>query len=561
MNSTGQAHNNLINENTIANHMISLGDCLRHYKRPDMQKAMAEAAVDKEVSVRFLDGNFGKRPDALVNPSDVIENAKQKAGSFHCSEELWTNPLQIGTNMRKEDLAKLRKGWDFVLDVDCPYWELAKLTTWLFIEALKKHGIISISLKFSGNKGFHIGVPFRAFPEKVPGKDILTKDYFPDGPRRIAQYLVDYIEDPHNKLVMIEDSKEVINFGGKIKYSVQKLKEMTGKSFDELTYAVKGGRKTKERAKQNQTAKYHYLCSCGNTEILDMEADYIKCRKCGAMVRPFASEKKEDSNAAERRFNSSSIINVDTVLIAPRHLYRMAYSLHEKSGLVSIPIDINRILLFEKEEAKPENLKMSSFVFLDDSNAIKGEAEFLLKQAFDFYPLIEAEDEKLKKTFQSVNIESLAQKIPEELFPPCIKSILAGNLKDGKKRSLFILINFLTGAKWNYDEIKERLDIWNKSNPEHLRENLIVGHLNYHRQQKKDVPPPNCPKRENNIPLIHQQNYYIDLQFCHPDGICSRIKNPLQYSKKRVWILNHENSKNIKRRKNRKETAGEKDGK
>ena len=121
-------------------------------------------------------------------------------------------------------------------------------------------------------------------------------------------------------------------------------------------------------------------------------------------------------------------------------------------------------------------------------------------------------------------------------------------MKDGKKRSLFILINFLTSVGWNYEEIKERLDTWNKTNLEQLRENLLVTHINYHKQQKKNVLPPNCPKRENNIPITHQQNYYVDLQFCQPDGLCARIKNPVQYAKKRAWLLNQ----NIPKRRGKK---------
>ena len=516
--------------------MLDLGSCLRYYKRIDVQKAIAAAAQEREISVRYLDGGFGKRPDVLANNSDVLENVKQKASSFHCSEEIWVNPLQISTNMRKDDLSRLRKGWDLVLDIDCPYWEISKLTAWLFIEALKQHKIKSISLKFSGNKGFHIGVPFKAFPELVPGKNILTKDYFPEGPRRIAQYLVNYIE---NNLIKIENN-EVVNFGGKAKYSIDDLKKMTGKDIAEITYLIKNGRKIKEKIKSNQIIKHHYQCtSCGNSEILDIYLDYIKCRKCQALVKPLLTDNRKEYIKSERKFNTSSIVNIDTILIAPRHLYRMVYSLHEKSGLTSIPVAIDRILLFEKEEAKPENISISSLRFLDDSNTKRGEAEILLKNAFDFNPIIETEEQenRIKRAFSNIT-EEITQKIPEELFPPCITNISHWGLKDGKKRSLFILINFLTSVGWNYEEIKERLDVWNKTNFEQLRENLIVTHLNYHKQQKKNVLPPNCPKRENNIPLMHQQNYYVDLQFCNPDSICSRIKNPVQYTKKKAWLIN-----------------------
>ena len=519
--------------------MVDLGACLRYYKRIDIQRAIVDSATDKEVSVRFPNEGFGKRPDVLVNPSDVLENVKQKASSFHCSEELWANPLQISTGMKKDDVLKLRKGWDLVLDIDCPYWELSKLTTWLFIEALKQHGIKSISLKFSGNKGFHIGIPFKAFPERVPGKDILTKDYFPEGPRRIAQYLLNYIE---KNLIKIEGN-EFVNFGNKAKYGFEKLKQLTGKDINELTYktATKNGKEVRIR-ETIKSKKYHYPCTCGNTEILDIEADYIKCKKCNSIVRPIIDNEQKEENV-QRKFNSSSLIEVDTILIASRHLYRSVYSLHEKSGLASVPIDINRILLFEKDEAKADDVKVSNFKFLDDTNTTRGEGEVLLRQAFDFNPIIDTEDEekKIKRVF-NVKMENITQKIPEELFPPCIKNLLKG-LKDGRKRSLFILINFLSTVGWNHDEIKERLTEWNKANDEPLRENLLVTHVNYHKQQKKDIPAPNCPKRDNNIPLIHQQNYYVDLQVCNPDSLCTRIKNPVQYAKKKAWILNQEVSK------------------
>ena len=71
---------------------IPLGTLLRHYKRSDIQEAMVRAAEDKEIAVKYGDKGFGKRPDVLRNPRDVIEFAKNGATSFHCSEELWTNP-------------------------------------------------------------------------------------------------------------------------------------------------------------------------------------------------------------------------------------------------------------------------------------------------------------------------------------------------------------------------------------------------------------------------------------------------------------------------------------
>src|SRR3990167_9758711 len=94
--------------------MIPLNVSLSHYKRADIQEEIIANAKDREIAVKYND-NFGKRPDILRNAVDILELAKQGATSFHASEELLRNPLQIDTSMRKHELDNLRKGWDLVL--------------------------------------------------------------------------------------------------------------------------------------------------------------------------------------------------------------------------------------------------------------------------------------------------------------------------------------------------------------------------------------------------------------------------------------------------------------
>ena len=141
--------------------MLDKGTCLRFYKRKDIQDAIVAHARGKEAGVRYGEG-FGKRPDVINYPGEVLELAKRGVTSFHASEERWENPLELNSSNSRKDLDELRIGWDLVLDIDCIDWELAKLTTHLFIKALKENGVNCISCKFSGNKGFHIGVPFEA---------------------------------------------------------------------------------------------------------------------------------------------------------------------------------------------------------------------------------------------------------------------------------------------------------------------------------------------------------------------------------------------------------------
>ena len=71
------------------------------------------------------------------------------------------------------------------------------------------------------------------------------------------------------------------------------------------------------------------------------------------------------SNEYNSNFDPESILEVDTVLISSRHLYRMPYSLHEKSGLVSLPISPDKVMGFEKEMARAETILAPMFVFLD----------------------------------------------------------------------------------------------------------------------------------------------------------------------------------------------------
>lgn len=485
--------------------MLTISTILKHYKRQDIRDEIIKAAKDREIAVKFGDKGFGKRPDALSYPNDVLELAKQGATSFHASEELWNNPLNLALDMKKSDILSLRKGWDLVLDIDCPVWELSKITTWLIIEALKKHKIKNISLKFSGNKGFHIGVPFEVFPEKID--NIETKNLFPELPRAISQYILD---DIGKEFVFVENN--IVNFGNKYKIDIKKLEEMTGKKPEELTYFVceSCGKKSKKIEQIN----YDYICPNCSSAITQEKKEIIECKKCKMIMQRVEHIEKKCCQKSHiiKRFDPFSIIDVDTILISSRHLFRMPYSLHEKSGLCSVPIFPDEILKFSKENAKPENVKVRT-TFLDKTSAEK--SSYLIEKAYEFLKKQEKDEESGEKK------EYIApeQAVPEQFFPPCIACILKG-IEDGRKRSVFVMLNFLTSLGWEYDKIENLLREWNKKNQEPLREQVIVGQLRYHKQNKKKVLPPNCANRM----------YYLDIGVCKPDAMCKKIKNPVNYS-------------------------------
>jgi len=433
-----------------------LSKTLTFYKRPEIQKQLIEQAKDKEIGIRFEDF-FGKRPDVLLYENDVLDFAKKKATSFHCSEELWKNPLHLKSEIRKQEMDELRKGWDLILDIDCKHFLYSKIATHLIILMLKELGIESITCKFSGNKGFHIAVPFEAFPDTVNGQP--TKSLFPDAPRRMAFYLRDKLTPLLAKAIMKAE-----------KNSFENVVRRTGISATELVSVTDSGKRT-----------------------LKVE----------------------------------SFLEIDTILLAPRHLYRMPYSLHEKSLLVSVPVKIDEVLKFRKEQAEPEKV-VTNIPFLDRTKVKKGEASRLIINAFDFYPK-EEEAQRERKEFTLPE-----EAIHSDYFPPCIK-IMFNGMGDGKKRALFTLINFLKGAGWSMDAIDEKIHDWNKLNPEPLREVYLKGQLRQAAKSREIMPPHNC------------KSYYQDLGVCNPDNFCQKIKNPLQYAKFKSELVLRQNNKGTRK--------------
>src|SRR3989344_6951817 len=70
-----------------------------YYSNPRVQEAIFSFAKDREVIPRYIMESFGKRPDTLQYPSDIINLVNKGATSFHCSEELWNDPLNISSEM------------------------------------------------------------------------------------------------------------------------------------------------------------------------------------------------------------------------------------------------------------------------------------------------------------------------------------------------------------------------------------------------------------------------------------------------------------------------------
>ncbi len=422
-----------------------MADFLDYYSRKDIQKAILDAAKNKEVAVKYPSGSFGKRPDALNFEGDIFELAKQGASSFHISEEHWKNPLLLKTGMTKSELDNLRQGWDLIIDVDTKFIEYSKVTTGLLIEALKFHDIKNIGLKFSGGTGFHIGIPFQSLPTEINKASIVN--LFPDAPRAIAAYLKEMIKsDLREKILGIS--------------TLQEISKATGKNKEDL-----------------------------------ME---------------------------KNKFNPFSVIEIDTILISSRHMYRAPYSINEKKGLVSVPISIDELKNFDLKRARIENVK-STMQFLPKVK--EREATQLVMQALDTVnkrPQL-IQDQDGQKTKQ--HYDELKTSISDEFFPECIQKLLQGVKNDGRKRALFILINFLKCIGYTTKEVENIIKKWNQRNYQPLPESYLSSQLNWHSRQSENILPPNCSN----------SSYYKELGVKCQDEICSRCKNPVNSAKRKYF--------------------------
>ena len=480
--------------------MLHISTALKHYKRAEVQNHILSFSKNKEIATRYGDNGFGKRPELVYYPNDILSLVQQGATSFHVSEEYWNNVQELSNKLTKQQLTDLRAGWDLILDIDCPVWEYAKLITHYLVQEIRSSGVKNISVKFSGSKGFHIGVPFSSFPSEVHGRP--TKLLFPEGIRRIALYLRDKVE------------ARLLNHL-KMKNKFSELIKTLDIPEDQLYYTIC----SKCHKKQKEVkSKIEFICpSCQQRIFGDENSDekYVLCSKCRILMEKFQPVQKKciycDSHNFEEKYDLSKLIGLDTVLISSRHLYRMPYSLHEKSGLVSIPIRAEDVLNFNKDSAHPDKINFS-MKFMDPDIIFSSEASNLILEAFDYKPEIQQDE------MQAINEFSIPEDaVPVELFPPCIKLGLQG-MKDGKKRFLFVLINFLKSSGWSHEKIVELVKDWNSKSDEPLRDTIIESQLRASKD-KKPLPPPNC---DNDA-------YMLGIGICKPDNLCRMIKNPVQY--------------------------------
>jgi DNA primase catalytic subunit len=503
-----------------------------HYSRPDIQKAMFDFCKHRETVANFDNKFFAKRPDTFDYPSDILNQAKQGATSFHCSEEIWTNPLDINTDMTPQQYNEIRTGWDLIIDIDSPYLDYGKIAARLLIKELENHGIQNIGIKFSGSKGFHIIVPFKAFPKSVDGVE--TKNQFPDWPRAIAQYLFNKIRNPMNEEILKLSSKEKLKEQGELlsEHLCPKCKTPT-KTKKIGTYLCSDIKcKTQlESMKSNRKDMVCPGCNGKMKRISQREIQYCEtCKANTAKLEATSSFGGIKQKPTQEQFKEEITIkstedSVDVVLVSSRHLFRAPYSLHEKTAYASIPLDKSQIQTFRPSDAEPIKItKIKSFM----PSSIEGEATKLLAQA-----LKEAEKNKPKETqkkYDGKGIDLKGLTITEEMYPPIIKKLLLGIPNDGRKRALSLMLAFFTSLEFPQDYIEEKIEIWNNKNYAPLKQGYIKAQIAWSIKNKR--LPPNYDK-----PI------YKEFGITSPPA--PGIKNPINYTIKRAFAAKSKTSEDF----------------
>jgi DNA primase catalytic subunit/predicted RNA-binding Zn-ribbon protein involved in translation (DUF1610 family) len=484
-----------------------------YYSRKEIQKAIFEFSKNREISPRFFDG-FGKRPDAFNFAGDVYQMVKKGATSFHSSEELWNDPMEIETGMDRVKANNLRKGWDLLIDIDCEHgMNYSALVAKAIIETFRQHGIKNVGLKFSGSKGFHLLIPWKAFPKEING--IETKNLFPELPRAIVAYIRNYSEKLIQPMLpedFYEKFKDKLGSGFKCNRCGNFASESRFVEFRCPKCDIVEIRKLKMGTKGEVPACY----KCKGKMNFTPKNKFFSCEKCET-----DSLKFPETFSEIKQLDIYALMGLDLVLVSPRHLFRMPYSLHEKSSLVSVVLDEKDLDKFVNSPnykeiiADPLRVKIKKFM----PDVYEDEAAELVMQALDwskdsgFQKEIERSLSGKYADFKPLKLENLK----EQDYPPCIKKLLLGNLKDGKKRAVFALINFFRSIGLEKEDLEKKLFDWNEKNEEPLKRGYIETQLIW-TYKRKPLLPPNC------------RDFYRDLGVCEPDNLCAKIKNPINYA-------------------------------
>ncbi len=453
-----------------------------YYSRPEIQKVIHEFCKNREVSPRYFEG-FGKRPDTLEYPGDVFQLVSKGATSFHCSEEIWEDPLKLESGMSEREANNIRIGWDFLIDIDCKWFDYSKKAAQAIIQTFKDHGIKNYGIKFSGSKGFHIILPWKAIPKEVAGEK--TKDLFPELPRKVLGYVRRKSEQIMKKLLTEEELEELLE-----KTNIKKgIKCNNCGEIAEMYKLIsfhcpKCHRGEEKKIRKDEEIKKQIKCpDCRTMFEIGTPEDFFECTKCNITSK---DNRKNFSRYIEG--DLFDLMGLDLIMVSPRHLFRAPYSLHEKTSMASVVLSEKELETFNLKDADPMKIKIKDF--MPDSK--ENEAEKLIREALDWTKGNEISagitpDSKLKgkyADFKPIKLEGLK----DEQFPPSINKILKG-VSDGRKRGLFVLLNFFRSIGLEKEDTEKRIYEWNEKNEVPLKKGYIVSQFVWSYKRKPIMPP------------------------------------------------------------------------
>ncbi|HUW43653.1 MAG TPA: hypothetical protein VMV95_01670, partial [Bacillota bacterium] len=356
---------------------------------------------------------------------------------------------KLSTELTQKKLDELRIGWDFLIDIDSKYLDYSKILAEIIVGILKFYGVKNFGIKFSGSKGFHMIVPWKAFPKEI--NKIMTSDMFPEWPRILTQFIMEMCK------------KDLIK---------------------------------------------------GITETMDVE-------KYGS-IRKYIKGDEQTGDFAKK-------VMPDLILVSQRHLFRMPYSLHEKTALASAVVLPEELKDFQPKDADPLKIKIRNFM----PDAKEGEATEFLREALDWYKNKKPEEtrEREKTEFKPIQISEFS----EDILPPSIKKILQG-VKDGRKRSLFILINLFRSIGIGRDELEKMIYDWNEKNSVPLKKSYIKSQLLWS-YRNKIILPPNYDKEYYRgigvIPTEEELRYKNPVSYIVKKGRQENTQNKTKHQKKK----------------------------
>ena len=90
-------------------------------------------------------------------------------------------------------------------------------------------------------------------------------------------------------------------------------------------------------------------------------------------------------------------------------------------------------------------------------------------------------------------------------------------MQDGKKRALFILLNFFRSLGYPLEDVEKKITEWNKKNNPQIKKGYIDAQLMWHSKHSPVLPP----NFDNEI--------YKGIGVFELDELSMRVKNPVAY--------------------------------